>query len=101
MNHAETVTCQTPSPGKAATRIVRWKYDLVRGAILRILHRSPEGVRFKELAQRVEHELSSDDRERLGSLSWYTTVVKLDMECRGELMRETDRNGQLLRETTE
>lgn len=83
----ESVLCQTPSPGKQATRVVKWKYDLVHQAILKSVPGKGEGLLFKELPRKVERKLGRKDRQRLGSIGWYTTVVKLDMEVKKELRR--------------
>lgn len=83
----ERILCQTPSPGKQPTRIVKWKYDLVHKAILKSVPGKGEGLLFKELPRKVEHNLARKDRQRLGSIGWYTTVVKLDMEVKKELKR--------------
>lgn len=84
----ERVLCQTPTPGKQPTRIPRWKYDTVRRAILEALSSSGDSMAFKDLPAEVSRMLSAEERERLGSVSWYTTVVKLDLEVKGELKRE-------------
>ena len=52
-----------------------------------MLSSQDDGVEFKELPALVELELSDDERERLGSLIWYVTTVKLDLEVRGEVER--------------
>ncbi len=68
-------------------RIPGWKYDLVHSAILAVLPASVEGIEFRELPGLVEGKISRLDLEKLGSVSWYTTIVKLEMELRGELER--------------
>lgn len=83
----ERVVCETPTPGKQPTRIPQWKYDLVRRAILEAVPVDGNGVAFKELPAAVAVRLSQEERAGLGSVSWYTTVVKLDLEVRGELRR--------------
>jgi len=35
----EKILCRTPAPGKAPTRIPKWKYDAARAAILKVLQR--------------------------------------------------------------
>jgi len=45
------------------------------------------GLAFAELPGAVEASLSDDERARLGSVAWYTTAVKLELEVRGELRR--------------
>jgi len=83
----QKVLCETPTPGRKPTRIHRWKYDLVRKAVLAVIPKRGEGVLFKELPALVGARLSADERERLGSLGWYTTTVKLHLEVIGELQR--------------
>jgi hypothetical protein len=83
----ERVLCQTPTPGKQPTRIPRWKYETVRRAILEALSSNGDNMAFKDLPAEVSRKLSAEERERLGSVSWYTTVVKLDLEVKGELKR--------------
>ena len=87
MPEEERVVCETPTPGKKPTRIHRWKYDLLRGVILDIVGSSSEGVEFRELSDLVESRLSPEQLSDLGSVSWYTTTVKLDMEVKGDIAR--------------
>ena len=83
----QKVVCETPTPGKNPTRIARWKYDAVRQAILIILKEKKAGVNFSDLAGLVAGLLPQDVLARLGSVSWYTTTVKLDLEAKGEIVR--------------
>ena len=92
----EKIVCETPTPGKKPTRIDRWKYAAVRRAILNALPREGEGVLFKELPGLVEKRLSGDELMRLGSVGWYTTTVKLDLEVRGEIRRIENASPQRL-----
>ena len=82
----DKITCRTPTPGKKPTRILKWKYDLIRNAILNAV---PEGeyVEFQDLPNLVDAQLSTEQKQSVGSISWYTTTVKLDMEVNGELER--------------
>ncbi|MGB0954270.1 MAG: DUF6958 family protein [Planctomycetota bacterium] len=93
----ERITCETPTPGKEPTRIAKWKYDLVRAAILKVLDGQEEGVPFQELPTGVAACISEEDRARLGSVSWYVTTVKLDLECRGEILRMEESRPQRLK----
>lgn len=94
----ERVVCETPTPGKRPTRIPSWKYQVVRRAILESVPVDGDGFAFKELPAAVSGRLSREEREKLGSVSWYTTVVKLDLEVRGELRRvEGSRPQRLIR----
>ena len=85
--NTEKVLCQTPTLGKKPTRIDAWKYNLIRDAILKILPVDEPGIIFMELPGLVESRLSDDVRMRLGSVGWYTTTVKLDLEVKGEITR--------------
>jgi len=93
----EKVLCETPTPGKQPTRIDRWKYDLLRSAILAILREEEQGLSFQEVAGRIQSRLSPAELEQLGSLGWYTTTVKLDLEVKGEIERIPGKRPQHLR----
>ncbi len=93
------IACRTPTPGSSATRIDKWKYDLVRKAILKVVPRKGEGVVFRKLPDLVEKQLSSAELKKLGSVGWYTATVKLDMEVQGELSRVRDSKPQRLLKT--
>ena len=97
MPKEDKVVCETPTPGKQPTRIDKWKYELVRSAILAVVPTDDQGVEFSELPKLVEGQLSADDLNRFGSVSWYTTTVKLDMEVKGELERVPGSKPQRLR----
>ncbi len=77
--------CRSPAEGKQATRILKWKFDLIRTAILKAL--SEGDCTFKQLPSRVLEQLDATDAKRLGSLNWYVTTVKLELEVRGEILR--------------
>ena len=47
----------------------------------------------------VEKQLTSEQRKTLGSLTWYTVTVKLDIEVRGELARISSVTPQRIRRT--
>ena len=81
------VVCHTPTPGKKPTRIHRWKYDLLRGITLDILTDSPGGVEFRALPNLIDARLSPEQKANLGSTSWYTTTVKLDLEVKRDIER--------------
>ena len=79
--------------GKTGVNIDKWKYDMVRGAILDILQ-DHETYLFKNLSDEVAHRLG--DRFE-GSFGWYTTSVKLDLEARGEIERLPKKSPQQIR----
>ena len=83
----EKVICYTPTLDKKPTRILKWKYEAVRRAILKAIPKGDTGTLFKELSVQVEGFLSSEEKSNLGSIGWYTTCVKLDMEVKGEIIR--------------
>lgn len=89
--------CRTPTRGKKPVRIDKWKYDAVRAALLKSIPKSAKGIGFWDLPKIVEKRLSAAVLKELGSVMWYTTVVKLDMECRGELERIDGSSPQRLR----
>ena len=91
------IVCETPTPGKKPTRIDRWKYDLVRAAILDAVPADEWGVEFKELPALVGARIPAERQEKLGSVSWYTTTVKLDLEVKGELERVPGSKPQRIR----
>ncbi len=93
----DRVACQNPDPEKQGTRILRWKYELVTDAIFSALAKRPGGFPFRDLPTYVRSCLTREDAESLGSVSWYTTVVKLDLEARGRIERIPDSKLQLLR----
>ncbi len=93
----DRVSCQNPDPEKQGTRIPRWKYELVSDAIFSALNKRPEGFPFRDLPTYVRSCLTRDDAEELGSVSWHTTVVKLDLEARGTIERIPGSTPQLLR----
>lgn len=97
MSNEDKVLVETPTPGKQPTRIDRWKYDLVRSAILSAVPSDEHGLEFNELPQLVEAQISENDLKKLGSVSWYTTTVKLDMEVKGEIERVPGSKPQRLR----
>ena len=83
----QKVICETPTPGKKPTRIDKWKYDAVRRAILKAVPKNKTGMEFKTLSTQVENYLKPEEKAKLGSIGWYTTCVKLDLEVKGEIQR--------------
>lgn len=49
MKFEDKIVCATPTPGKKAKRIDRWKYEAVRKAIVAALPRRGEGILFEDL----------------------------------------------------
>lgn len=69
--------------GKQGVAIGRAKYDAVRAAIVAALQEQ-NGMTFGELAEAVTQRLAGRFE---GSISWYVTTVKLDLEARGMVAR--------------
>ena len=70
---------------------------LLRRIILEIVTESTDGVEFRNLPGLIESRLSVEQRENLGSVSWYTVSVKLDMEVKGDIERVPRAKPQKLR----
>lgn len=82
------IYAQHPDPSKEGVSIDKEKYDTIRKAILDIVKEGP--VPFKELAPRVKKLCPDFD----GSVSWYVTTVKLDLEARGLIERVPGKSPQ-------
>jgi hypothetical protein len=61
---------------KQGVNISREKYDLIRNSILCVLQAHKE-ITFMKLSRAVEKEVNGKFE---GSVTWYVTTVKLDME---------------------
>jgi hypothetical protein len=81
------VVCLTPTKGKAATRIDKWKYDLVSDALLALIPETGDGVLFSDLSEGVALRIGQENITKLGSCRWYTTTVKLDLEVKQRIVR--------------
>ena len=78
---------------KQGVNISKEKYDTIRKAILCVLETEKE-ITFMNLSRAVEKEVNGNFE---GSVTWYVTTVKLDMEARGEIKRVTHSRPQLVR----
>lgn len=78
--------------GKQGVNIERAKYDAVRDAILDSIRQAGE-MRFADLPDAVGQRLPHFE----GSVGWYTTTVKLDLEARGLIARVASVSPQRLR----
>ncbi len=87
-------TIRTLHPArKQGVKISREKYEIIHRAITSTLSQNGE-MPFMKLARAVEKELRGKFE---GSVTWYVTTVKLDMEARGELRRVPHSRPQLVR----
>ena len=83
-----------PDPGKQGVRIERAKYEQMRDTMVAIL-KNRGSLSFTALLAALEEALSGRFD---GSLSWYGTTVKLDLEARGLLERQ-GKSPQMIRLT--
>lgn len=77
---------------KQGVNISKDKYDIIRKVILSVLREQNE-MPFTKLSKAVEKEVSGSFD---GSITWYVTTVKLDLEARGEIKRVPKSRPQLL-----
>jgi hypothetical protein len=78
---------------KQGVNISRDKYDIIRRNIMSILRANKE-MPFMKLSRAVEKEVRGKFD---GSVTWYVTTVKLDLEARGEIKRVPNSRPQLVR----
>ena len=78
---------------KQGVNISKEKYEVIRKVILSVLHAQKE-IPFMKLSQAVEKEVRGNFE---GSVMWYVTTVKLDMEARGEVLRVPNSRPQLVK----
>ncbi len=77
------ILTQNPDPTKKGVSIDRDKYDFIHSEILKALKdKGPLGAMqlVKELDSRV------GDKKFGGSVGWYTTAIRLDMEAKKEIL---------------
>jgi hypothetical protein len=79
--------------GKSGVNISREKYDTVREAIVAAL-RDHKQLTFGDLTENVRQRLESHFE---GSIPWYVTTVKLDLEARGVVERIPNAEPQTIR----
>jgi hypothetical protein len=78
---------------KQGVNISREKYEVIRKAILSALDKQRE-ISFMNLSRAVEKQVNGNFE---GSVNWYVTTVKLDLEARGVIKRVPNSRPQLLR----
>ncbi|MBD3257770.1 hypothetical protein GF377_05000 [candidate division GN15 bacterium] len=79
--------------GKQGVRIDMDKYDTIKGAIERELKAAGE-LTFQDLTAKVDQRLKGKFD---GSVGWYVTTVKLDLEARKKIERVGSKSPQVLR----
>lgn len=78
--------------GKAGVNIEKTKYDTVAQAITEAL--ATQNLTFTQLTEAVSERLADTFD---GSIGWYTTTVKLDLEARGTIERIAGKSPQVIR----
>ena len=78
---------------KQGVNISKEKYDVIRKGILCVMQTEKE-ITFMKLSRAVEKEVNGTFD---GSVTWYVTTVKLDMEARGEIRRVPNSRPQLVK----
>lgn len=78
---------------KPGVNISKTKYEIIRKAILSTLHSQKE-MTFMNLSRAVEKEVNGSFE---GSVNWYVTTVKLDLEARGMIKRVPNSRPQLVK----
>ena len=89
----EKVLTQHPESGKSGVNISKQKYDVIRETILESIG-THEDITFTDLTQDVQKRLEGKFE---GSIPWYVTTVKLDLEARGLIERVPGSRPQQLR----
>jgi hypothetical protein len=78
---------------KQGVNISKEKYDIIRQAILSTLREQKE-MTFMKLSHAVEKKVNGNFE---GSVTWYVTTVKLDLEARGQIKRVPNSRPQLVK----
>jgi len=78
---------------KQGVNISREKYEIICKAILSIL-RTQKEMTFMALSRAVEKDVRGKFE---GSVMWYVTTVKLDLEARGTVKRVPNSRPQLVK----
>jgi hypothetical protein len=89
----EKILARHPEKGKQGVRISKAKYEQMRAALVKILRERGE-ITFTELAEAANQQLRGQFD---GSISWYVTTVKLDLEARKIIKRVPKTQPPLLR----
>lgn len=92
MSQGDRIITRHPA-GKQGVNISRAKYDQIRDAIESILQEH-ESLTFSALRDAVSERVGPGFD---GSVSWYFTTVKLDLEARGVIERVGSARPQQLR----
>ena len=78
---------------KQGVNISKDKYEIIRKSILSTLGKHKE-MPFMKLSQAVEKDMRGKFE---GSVMWYVTTVKLDLEARGKVKRIPHSRPQIIK----
>lgn len=81
------VRTKNVNDGSRGFAVTEDKYELIRKAILATVPSTKDGVSFKELVASVRGHVPKELFPKRGSVSWYTKVVQLDLEAKGQIKR--------------
>ena len=90
----ETIRTLHPEK-KQGVNISKEKYEIICEAILCVLKTKKE-ISFRDLSREVEKEVKGNFE---GSVTWYVTAVKLDLEARGVVKRVPNSRPQFVKLT--
>lgn len=92
---AEMFELRHPDPSKQAGRCSAANYHMMRESLLKAVGAAgEEGILFSELLEAVGDHLPE---AWSGSVSWWVTTVKLDLEARGLVERVPGASPQVVR----
>ncbi len=93
----ERILTLHPEKGKGGPRITRDKYYAMKKALLKVIPRKKDGVRFLDLSRLVKPHLSKKIYGLKVSVPSYVITVKLDLEARRLIERVPDAKPQRIR----
>ncbi len=84
-----------PDPNKKGVNISREKYEIISKIIIETIRTNKE-ISFTDLMKKAKLKLNG---KFSGSIPWYVTTVKLDLEAKNKIKRIPQSNPQMLRLT--
>ncbi|HSF45057.1 MAG TPA: hypothetical protein VLA58_03575 [Chitinophagaceae bacterium] len=79
----DKITCLNPNTG-SSLKIDAGTYNVIHDAITSSLS-TGHAITYTELVDRIRQYLKKKKIQFAGSISWYTVIVKHDMQSRGQL----------------
>lgn len=92
-----TIKMKNVNKGAGRTRFSQERYNATKKVIVATVPRIRGGIPTNGLPKMVARRLPADLLPAEGSASWYTTVVKLDLDARGLIERIPGQVPQRLR----